>query len=109
MKRKEVTAAELRKMGYKAMVEFITLCTNQVHEATEQQSRELFDLVAWAARKGKGLEIRRQHARGTVIVLVEGTYHQSTGAQWQYFLQRPMSQAEIMEESIRTGVWVTVQ
>lgn len=109
MKRKEVTPAALREMGYRAMVEITSWYNHRTYEVPEHQSRELFDLVARAARSGQKLEIRRLHIRGVVVVLVEGTYHQRAGAKLQYFLQRPMTPAEIMEESIRTGVWVSVR
>lgn len=107
MKRNEVTVEALKRVGYKAMVEFTSWNSHTVEECNARQSAELFDLVAKTARDGGNVKIRRQHVRGTVIAYVGRTTHQSRGAEWHYFLQRQMTEAEIMEESIRTGVWVT--
>lgn len=53
------------------------------------------------------MEIRRNHVRGTVIAHVDGTSRNVCGMDIYYFLQRNMTEAEIMEESIRSGLWVT--
>lgn len=107
MKRSEVTAAALRKMGYKAMVEFTSWNGHTEDECGDKQATELFDLVAKTAREGGKVEIRRNHVRGTVIVHIDGTSRNVRGMDIYYFLQRNMTEAEIMEESIRSGLWVT--
>ena len=96
----------LKRMGYKAMVEYISWNSRSEKECNARQSAELFELVAKTAREGGKVEIRRNHVRGTVIASIEGTTHQSRGSEWYYFLQRQMSEAEIMEESIKSGLWV---
>lgn len=109
MKRSEVTAEALKRMGYKAMVEYISWNDHTERECNEKQSAELFELVARAARTGGKVEIRRNHIRGTVIAHVDGTSHEYKGAETYYFLQRDMTEAEIMEESIRSDLWVNKQ
>lgn len=109
MKRSEVTAEALKRMGYKAMVEYTSWNAHTERECNEKQSAELFELVAKTAREGGKVEIRRNHVRGTVIAHVDGTSHQYRGNDLYYFLQREMTEAEIMEESIRSGLWVNKQ
>lgn len=107
MKRSEVTAEAMRKMGYIAMAEFSSWTGRTEKECNERQSTELFEAVAKAARTGRRVEIRRNHVRGTVIAHIDGTHRNISGTDIYYFLQRPMTDAEIMEESIRSGLWVT--
>lgn len=109
MKRSEVTAEALKRMGYKAVVEYTSWNAHTERECNEKQSAELFDLVAKTAREGGKVEIRRNHVRGTVIAHVDGTSHTYRGTDTYYFLQREMTEAEIMEESIRSGLWVNKQ
>lgn len=109
MKRSEVTVEALKRMGYKAMVEFISWNSHTWKECNPRQSAELFDLVVNAVRKGGQVQIRRLHLRGCVVVNIDGVYHRDRGSSWNYFLQRPMTEAEIMEESMNAGVWVTIQ
>lgn len=106
MKRSEVTADKLRGIGYKAMRAITTWNTNHEEECNEKQSAELFELVAKTAREGGKVEIRRNHVRGTVIAHVDGTYHSYRGTEIYYFLQRPMSAAEIFEGCVSSGFWV---
>ena len=107
MKRSEVTVEALKRMGYKAMVEFTSWNSYTEHECNAKQSAELFELVAKTAREGGRVEIRRNHVRGTVIAHVDGTSYRYRGSDFYYFLQREMTEAEIMEESIRSGLWVS--
>ena len=107
MKRSEVTADALRRMGYKAMVEYTSWNSHTEEECTDKQAAELFELVAKTARDGGKVEIRRNHVRGTVIAHVDGTSRNVCGMDIYYFLQRNMTEAEIMEESIRSGLGVT--
>lgn len=106
MKRSEVTADVLRKMGYKAMVEYTSWTTRKETECNERQSAELLELVAKTAREGGKIEIRRNHVRGTVIAHVDGTSRELYRHGFYYFIQRQMTEAEIMEESIKSGLWV---
>lgn len=106
MKRSEVTVEVLKRMGYKAMVAYTSWNSHIERECNGRQSEELFELVAKTARDGGQVEIRRNHVRGTVIAHVDGTNRAARGTECYYFLQRPMSEAEIMEESIRSGMWV---
>lgn len=107
MKRSEVTADALRRTGYKAMVEYTSWNSRTEEECTDKQAAELFELVAKTARDGGKVEIRRNHVRGTVIAHIDGTSRTVRGMDIYYFLQRNMTEAEIMEESIRSGLWVT--
>ena len=109
MKRSEVTVESLKTMGYKAMVEYSSWNSHTEKECSPKQSAELFELVAKTAREGGKIEIRRNHVRGTVIVHIEGTSREARGAGLYYFLQRDMTDAEVMEESIRSGLWVSRQ
>ena len=61
MKRSEVTADALRRMGYKAMVEYTSWNSHTEEECTDKQAAELFELVAKTARDGGKVEIRRNH------------------------------------------------
>lgn len=107
MKRIEVTPAALIGLGYRAMVSITNWNGHNEYECNAKQSAELFDLVARTAREGGKIEIRRNHVRGTVAAHVDGTCSQKRGTEFYYFLQRPMSEAEILEESIRSGLWVS--
>jgi len=107
MKRSEVTADALRRTGYKAMVEYTSWNSHTEEACTDKQATELFELVAKTARGGGKVEIRRNHVRGTVIAHIDGTSRTVRGMDIYYFLQRNMTEAEIMEESIRSGLWVT--
>lgn len=109
MKRSDVTADALKRMGYKAMVAYTSWNSNTEKECNASQSAELFKLVAKTAREGGKVEIRRNHVRGTVIAHVDGTTHQTRGTELYYFLQRKMTEAEIMEESVRSGLWANKQ
>ena len=109
MKRSEVTAEALKRMGYKAMVEYTSWHSHREAECNTMRSEELFELVAKTAREGGKVEIRRNHVRGTVIAHVDGTSHTYRGTDTYYFLQREMTEAEILEESIRSGLWVNKQ
>lgn len=109
MKRSEITVEALKRMGYKAMVEYTSWNAHTERECNEKQSAELFELVTRVARTGGKVEIRRNHVRGTVIAHVDGTSHEYKGTEAYYFLQRKMTEAEIMEESIRSGLWVNKQ
>ena len=106
MKRSEVTVEALKRMGYKAMVEYTSWNSHTERECNAKPSAELFELVAKTAKEGGKVEIRRNHVRGTVIAHVDGTAHQHRGTDCYYFLQREMTEAEVMEESIRSGLWV---
>lgn len=75
-------------------------------ECTERQSEELFEAVVKTVRCGGKIDIRRNLVRKAVIVHIDGTYHQYRGTEFYYFLQRPMSDAEILEESIKSGLWI---
>lgn len=109
MKRSEVTAEALKRMGYKAMVAYTSWCSHREAECNTMQSEELFELVAKTAREGGKVEIRRNHVRGTVIAHVDGTFRTYRGTDIYYFLQREMSESEILEESILSGLWVNKQ
>ncbi|SCJ78733.1 Uncharacterised protein [uncultured Flavonifractor sp.] len=107
MKRSEVTTEALKRMGYKAMVSYTSWNSHSEYECNAKQSAELFELVAKTTREGGKVEIRRRLVRGVVTVHVYGADNMSPGSKFCYFLQRRMTNAEILEESIRSGLWVS--
>lgn len=106
MKRSEVTVEALKKMGYKAMTRLSTWTGYSERECDEKQSEELFLAVVKAVQTREKVDVLRSHVRGTVIVHIDGTIHSYKGTETWYFLQRRMSEGEIMEDSIRSGLWV---
>lgn len=106
MKPSEVTVEALKKMGYKAMTSLTTWNGYSERECSEKQSEELFLAVVKAVQNREKFVIRRNHVRGTVIAHIDGTFHSYKGTETYYFLQRQMTDAEIVEESIRSGLWV---
>lgn len=107
MKRSEVTVENLKKMGYKAKVYQVTWNAANEFECGQKTGEEVFELVAEAAREGKKVDIRRNHVRGTVIATVDGMTKSYRGTELSYFLERKMSDAEILEESLRSGLFVS--
>lgn len=106
MKRSEVTIEALKRMGYKAMASLTTWNGYSERECNEKQSEELFAAVVKAVQNREKVEIRRNHVRGTVIAHIDGTFHSFKGTETCYFLQRQMTESEIMEESIKSGLWM---
>lgn len=109
MKRNEVTTESLKHMGYKAMVTYTSWNAHAECECNVKQSAELFALVVKTARRGGKIEIRRNLVRETVIVHIGGTSHNVKGMDVDYFLQRDMTASEILEESLRSGLWINKQ
>lgn len=107
MKRSDVTVEALKRMGYKAMVSQTSWNSHTESECNARQSEELFDLVARTARDGGHVEIQRNIVGGTVVAYVGGTSTVAQRMGFHYFLQRPMSEAEVMEYSIQNGVWIS--
>lgn len=106
MKRSEVTPEALRALGYKAMVEYFGW-TQHIHkECNARQSAELFELVARTAREGGEVKIERNHVRGVVVVHVNRCPRALVRQGFYYTLQREMTEAEILEACIETGLWV---
>lgn len=106
MKRSEVTPEALRAMGYKAIVEYTGWTQHTLKECNARQSAELFELVARTAREGGEVKIERNHVRGTVVVHVNRISRALMRQGFYYVLQRDMTEAEILEASIETGLWV---
>lgn len=106
MKRSEVTLGALRAMGYKAMVEYVGWTQHVRKECNARQSAELFELVAKTAREGGEVKIERNHVRGVVTVHVNRCPRALVRQGFYHTLQREMTEAEILEASIETGLWV---
>ena len=93
-------------MGYRAMAQYTSWNGQTEKECGDKQAAELFDLVVTTARDGGKVNIRRNHIFGTVTASIDGTFHRTRGGSICYYLQREMTEAEIMEESIKSGMWV---
>lgn len=106
MKRSEVTADVLRALGYKAVVEYTGWTQHVRKECNARQSAELFELVAKTAREGGEVKIERNHVRGVVTVHVNRCARALVQHGFYCVLQREMTDAEIFEASIKTGLWV---
>lgn len=107
MKRSEITVESLKRMGYVAMVSFTSWNGHKETECNDRQSEELFNIVAYKVQNGGKIDIRRNHVRGRVVVDIGDTASKSyRGTEIHYFLERQMTDAEIVEASVRSGLWV---
>lgn len=110
MKRTEVTVAKLKELGYVAKENWVDAWrfSNEEKPCSERHSAELFDLVVDAARNGKAVEITKNNRLHTVEATIPGCTTDWGGCgvhSVRYYLSRPMTEAEILEANLHTGVW----
>lgn len=106
MKRTECTAASLKALGYVAKSRFVNnwrFDSDTTKECNEKQSAELFNVVVNIVKNGGNVDIRRNNATYEVNVFVEGCRHEYRGTEIDYFLSRPMTEAERLEADLYTG------
>ena len=107
MRRNEVTAEALKRMGYVAKCSFTSWNGHEERLCNDRQSAELFNLVVNTVQMGEKIDIRRNHVRGTVVVWIDEATTSYRGAELRYYLERKMTDAEVMEASARSGLWVS--
>ena len=107
MRRNEVTAEALKRMGYVAKVSFTSWNGHEERQCNDRQSAELLNIVVNTVQLGEKIDIRRNHVRGTVVVWIDEATTAYRGTELRYFLERKMTDAEVMEASARSGLWVS--
>ena len=105
MKRYECTVESLKALGYIAKHGFNGSWRTkaQAKECTEQQSKEVFAIIARIVRAGGCVEIQQNNYNYTVNVYAKEVDFGNTPANDYYFLSRPMSEAERLEADLYTG------